>query len=113
MGKINFCKALFETINEYGITNQWLADKSGLTTQTISNYKLGKSSIRDNSLEKIIEALPPNAQEYYFDRLYPRSKTLRSLILKSNDREKAEVLDLISKSLMSGITEEEKIQIAV
>lgn len=110
---VNFCKALNETMDEYGITNLWLSEKSGLTSQTISNYKLGKSSIKDNSLEKIIEALPPDAREFYFDRLYPRSKTLRSLILKSTNEQKAEVLELISKSLLGGITEEGKIQIAV
>lgn len=113
MSKINFCKALLETMEQYGITNQWLADKSGLAAQTISNYKLGKSSIKDSSLENIIEAFPPDAKEYYFDQLYPRSKTLRSLILKSTNEQKAEVLELISKSLLSGITEEGKIQIAV
>lgn len=110
---VNFCKALSITMEQYGITNLWLAEKSGLTSQTISNYKLGKSSIKDSSLEKIIEALPPDAQEFYFDNLYPRSKSLRSLILKADNKQKAEILELISKSLLSGIAEEENFPIVV
>lgn len=110
---VKFCNALNSTMEAYGISGIWLAEKSGLSNQTISNFKIGKASIKADSLEKIIEALPSDAREFFFDQLYPRSKTLRSLILKSNNQEKAEVLELISKSLLSGITEEGKIQIAV
>lgn len=110
---VKFCNALNATLEQYGITNTWLAEKSGVTGQTISNYRLGKSRLRDDSLEKIINALPNDAQDFYFNQLRPIRKDLRSLILKSSKQEKAEVLDLIAKYLVSDITEEGKLPIAV
>ncbi len=110
---VNFCNALNTTLEKYGITNTWLAEKSGVTGQTISNYRLGKSRLRDDSLEKIVNSLPLEAREFYFDQLNPRPNTLRSLVLKSSKEEKAEVLELIAKSLISGITEESMMQAAV
>lgn len=110
---INFCNALSETMEVYGISGVWLSQRSGLSNQTISNFKLGKASLKVDSLEKIIAVLPTEAQEYFFNKLYPIDRTLRSLILKADNNQKAEVLELISKSLLSGNTEEGKLKLAV
>ncbi|MFH7028773.1 MAG: hypothetical protein ACHBN1_26105 [Heteroscytonema crispum UTEX LB 1556] len=100
---VTFCEALTATMKYYGIRGVWLAERCGLTHQTISLFITGKTQIKSDSLEKIIRALPPDAQEYFFQQLYPVSKDLRSLILKASDDEKAEVLRLIAASLTSGI----------
>lgn len=110
---VTFCKVLDQTMKEFGITGRWLAEQSGVSEQAISNTRNGKVDIKTSTLDKLVFALPPHARDYYFDQLNPQSRTLRSLILKSSKEEKAEVLELIAKSLVSSITEEGKVKIAV
>lgn len=100
---VTFCEALNATIRTYGIKGVWLAEKSNLTHQTISLFLNGRTQIKSDSLERIIGALPPDAQEFFFQQLHPVGKDLRSLVLRASDDEKAEILRLIAASLSSGI----------
>ena len=100
---VTFCEALTATMKYYGIRGIWLAERCGLTHQTISLFITGKTQIKSDSLEKIIRALPPDAQEYFFHQMHPINKDLRSLVIKATDDEKAEILRLIAASLASGI----------
>jgi transcriptional regulator with XRE-family HTH domain len=110
---ITFCKALNGTMKIYGIRGIWIAEQSGLSHQSISAFLNGRSQIKADSLERIIEILPPDAQEHFFQQLRPINKDLRSLILKASDDEKAEVLRLIAASLTSGIMADRKEAVAV
>ena len=105
---ITFCEALNATIKNYGIRGIWLAERSGLSHQAISLFLNGKTQVKSDNLERIIEALPPDAQEFFFQQLRPTSKDLRSLILRASDDEKAEILRLIAASLASGIVADAK-----
>ncbi|MCC5612193.1 hypothetical protein LC612_37065 [Nostoc sp. CHAB 5834] len=90
-------------MNSYGITNVWLSRHARISDQALSNFRNSKSGLNSANLERIISALPVNAQEFFFQQLYPINKDLRSLILKASDDEKAEVLRLIAASLSSGV----------
>jgi transcriptional regulator with XRE-family HTH domain len=105
---ITFCKALDATMKAYGIKGVWIAEKAGVSNQTVSNFLIGKGQIKSESLERILNALPSEAQEYFFQQMHPVSKDLRSLILRASDDEKAEILRLIAASLASGIVADAK-----
>ena len=47
----------------YNLTGKNLAERSGLTTMQISKFRNG-GELRTDSLEKLLEALPPEAREY-------------------------------------------------
>ncbi len=113
MSNINFCKALNETMDHYGISGAWLAEKAGVSSTMISLYRNERQDIKGSSLEKIISALPPDSQDYYFDQINPRCRDLRTLILRCSKEEKAQVLEIIAKSLISGIAEREELPTAV
>ena len=100
---ITFCEALNRTMKSYGIRGVWIAERSGLSDQAISLFLNNRTQLKSDNLERIINSLPPDAQEYFFQQLYPTSKDLRSLILKASNDEKAEALRLIAASLSKGI----------
>ncbi|MBW4591202.1 helix-turn-helix domain-containing protein [Aetokthonos hydrillicola Thurmond2011] len=113
MNMVNFCKALSETMKTYGIKGTWVAEKAGLTNQTISNFLVGKTQIKSESLEKIISALPPDARDYFFQQLHPVNRDLKSLIFRATNDEKAEVLRIVAASLSSGIADNNELPVAV
>ncbi|MEO0759713.1 MAG: hypothetical protein AAFY78_22890 [Cyanobacteria bacterium J06648_16] len=60
-----FSKAFDATLKEFGLTGKSIAISAGLREATISNFRNG-SYIRTDNLEKMINALPPDARQYLF-----------------------------------------------
>ncbi|TFI50807.1 hypothetical protein BLD44_029465 [Mastigocladus laminosus UU774] len=111
---VTFCKALNDTMTAYGIKGAWLAQKTGLTEQTISNFRVGRNQIKSDSLEKLISALPPDARDYFFQQLNPVNRDLKSLILRASNDEKAEILRIMAASLASAVkTDNQDLPMAV
>lgn len=74
---VKFSEAFREVMFRYDLKGNELAKKSGLTEKQISRFRNGEN-LRIDSVEKILEALPPEAREYL-------------LILVAQNREAAHV----------------------
>ena len=61
---MKFADAFRETLFRFGLTGRDLASQSGLTVQQISKFRNG-AEIRTDTLERLIEALTPEAREYF------------------------------------------------
>ena len=66
---MDFSKAFDKTLEKHGITGKWLKEASGVSEQMISNFRNGKKQVWTDSLERMIEALPIEAQQYFFESL--------------------------------------------
>ena len=60
---MKFAEAFRETIFRYNLTGNKLAAESGLTQMQISKFRNG-GDLRTDSLEKLLEAMPPEARQY-------------------------------------------------
>ena len=61
---MKFNDAFKETLFRFNVTGRDLAAQSGLTVQQISKFRNG-SEVRTETLEKLIEALTPEARQYF------------------------------------------------
>lgn len=66
---MNFSKAFDRTLNHFGISGKWLSEQSGVSQQMISGFRRGQQRIYSDSLEKLLQALPFEAQQYFFESL--------------------------------------------
>ena len=66
---MNFGKAFDRTLNHFGISGKWLSEKSGVSQQMISGFRRNQQRIYSDSLEKLIQSLPIEAQQYFFESL--------------------------------------------
>ena len=60
---MKFADAFRETLFRFNVTGRDLAAQTGLTVQQISKFRNG-AEIRTDTLERLIEALSPEAREY-------------------------------------------------
>lgn len=67
--KSKFSEALDLTFKEFGINAKALAERSGVTPQTISNYRRGTRDMTTGLLEKILAELGDNEREYFYKAL--------------------------------------------
>lgn len=66
---MDFSKAFDLTLKEFGLTGKAVASNAGLREATVSNFRNG-SDIRTDSLEKLIKALPPDAKQFLFLKIF-------------------------------------------
>jgi transcriptional regulator with XRE-family HTH domain len=95
-------EALNRTLEECGISATWLADRSGVSQRMVSQFRHGKQRIYTDSLEKIIESLPPDARTHFFQLLGASPVSLRSSIALMDDAELAFLLSAIAEKLQKG-----------
>jgi transcriptional regulator with XRE-family HTH domain len=95
-------EALNRTLEEYGISAVWLAERSGVSQRMISQFRNGKQRIYSDSLERIMENLPPDARTYFFQLLGASPASLRSTISLMDDAELAFLLSAIAEKLQKG-----------
>lgn len=115
---MNFSQALDLTLKDFGITARSIAEKSQVSEQMISRFRLGKQNIYTNNLEKIIQALPEKAQSHFYSLLLEQSvrdrcPSAKELTSKMNPIELAELLNAIAKQLVQQTSEqtEQKVKI--
>lgn len=66
---MNFSRAFDRTLNHFGISGKWLSEQSGVSQQMISGFRRGQQRIYSDSMERLIQALPLEAQQYFFESL--------------------------------------------
>ncbi len=74
---MNFSQAFDKTLNHFGISGKWLSEQSGVSQQMISGFRRNQQRIYSDSMERLIQALPLEAQQYFFESLLGMS--LRAL----------------------------------
>ena len=75
----------FEAVLEkYNITQQQIADLSGVNKGVISRFINGISDIKTSNLQKIVKVLPPQAKAYYY-MLFSYDDEEKRLINKVSD----------------------------
>ena len=97
MIKIN--KALQKTMQDCGIKGVWLSEKTGISEASISKFIQEKLDMRATSIERIIDGLPPEARNYFFDLLHPRTNNMKALLDGATQEEKIEALRIVAASL--------------
>jgi transcriptional regulator with XRE-family HTH domain len=99
---MHFSQALDRTLNEYGIKAKWLAERSGVSPQMISDFRNGKQRIYSDSLEKMLSNLPVEAREYFFRQLGSSPATMESRIAEMDNGELSTLLLAIADKLQRG-----------
>ncbi len=66
---MNFSKAFDKTLDRFSISGKWLSEQSGVSQQMISGFRRGQQRIYSDSMEKLVRALPLEAQQYFFECL--------------------------------------------
>jgi transcriptional regulator with XRE-family HTH domain len=66
---MTFANALKHTMTEFGLTGAQLAEKSGVSKNTVSAFRQGRQSLTVDNLEKLLGAMPQEARSYFFNEL--------------------------------------------
>jgi transcriptional regulator with XRE-family HTH domain len=66
---MSFANALKHTMTEFGLTGIELAEKSGVSKNTVSAFRQGRQSLTVDNLEKLLGAMPKEARLYFFNEL--------------------------------------------
>lgn len=66
---MSFANALKHTMTEFGLTGTELAEKSGVSKNTVSAFRQGRQSLTVDNLEKLLGAMPKEARVYFFNEL--------------------------------------------
>lgn len=98
---MQFSQALDRTLNEFGIKAKWLAERSGVSPQMISDFRNGKQRIYSDSLEKMLASLPAEAREYFFRQLGSSPTTIQARISEMDNDELSTLLLAIADKLQS------------
>lgn len=101
---MDFSKAFDLTLKEFGLTGKAVAIDAGLREATVSNFRNG-SDIRTDSLEKLIKALPADAKQFLFlkvfvDDLNPPAIATMLGLLAGRLKESQSDPDYIEKSVI-------------
>jgi len=59
-----FAEAFNQTLEQYGIKAKDVAEKSGVRLATISDFRLGKIQPKIDTVEALLNALPPDAKHF-------------------------------------------------
>lgn len=96
---MNFNKAFDATLKNFGINAKQLAEQSGITPQSISEFRRGKKTIQTDSLEKLLGCLSFEAKVYYFSLLLSEKISAEHLVAGMNNDEMSDVMMAIANKL--------------
>lgn len=87
---MKFCEVFDKTLIHFNLSAKEISQASGMREATISEYRRGLRQIHTDSLERLIQVLPPKAQEHFF---------LNCFIEELNDDAIATMLHAIASKL--------------
>lgn len=82
---MKFFEAFKETVYRFDLKGSELAELSGLTVSQISRFRQGQN-IRIETLERLLAAMPPEAQEYML-LLVVHGDVAKGLLPKKSEEE--------------------------
>lgn len=101
---MNFSKAFDRTLNHFDISGKWLAEQSGVSQQMISGFRRNQQRIYSDSMEKLLLALPVEAQKFFFESLLGasvevRPPELREVVEEADSDQIANLLNAIASKI--------------
>ena len=69
-------QAFFETLDRFSLSAADISRRSDLDSQVISKYPPVKQNLRQDTFDKLIDALPEEARFYYFALRMKSKKTV-------------------------------------
>ncbi|WP_414623821.1 helix-turn-helix domain-containing protein [Calothrix sp. CCY 0018] len=96
---MNFNQAFDMTLKRFEISAKQLAKQSGVTPQSISEFRRGKKSIQTDSLERLLEFLPIEAKVYFFNLLLGEGVLIEHLIAKMDNFQMSDIVMAIANKL--------------
>ncbi len=95
--------AFDSTLKEFGITAKWLAERSGISQQSISRFRKGHSPMTTDNLNILLSHLSYDARSYFFSlvlgssldttQLPPISEQIAKLSVQSKKQLVMEIVD--------------------
>jgi predicted transcriptional regulator len=107
---MKFHQAFDETLRESGITAKWLAQKAGITTTTISDFRRGKTSLGVENFEKLLFALPKEVQEHFQKKIFVNSVNREEKLWNIIDSMSTEELSQLIVAIAQRMPEVDKLQ---
>ena len=98
---MNFNQAFNSTLKKFGVSAKQLAERSGVTPQSISEFRRGKKTIQTDSLEKLLEYLPIEARMYFFSLLLGEEISAEHLVAGMDDDQMSDVMMAIANKIKS------------
>lgn len=77
---MNYREAFNRTLGEFEITGKSLSIVTGVQERQISNFRNGKSELTTESFFSLVQAMPLEAQHYFFATLAGQAISVSSLI---------------------------------
>jgi len=74
-----FGAALDETMKQFGIKGTTIAELASLQEQQVSEFRRGIRGLKTENLERVIEALPPEARHFLFFKVFVRNMSDRDI----------------------------------
>ena len=96
---MNFNQAFDSTLKNFGVSAKQLGEQSGVSPQSISEFRREKKSIQTDSLEKLLEFLPIDAKVYFFSLLLGEEVLIEHLIAKMDNDQMSDVMIAIANKL--------------
>ncbi|MEA5595720.1 helix-turn-helix transcriptional regulator [Rivularia sp. UHCC 0363] len=96
---MNFNQAFDSTLKDFGVSAKRLAEQSGVTPQSISEFRREKKSIQTDSLEKLLEFLPVEAKVHFFNLFLGEKILLEHLIAKMDRDQMSDIMMAIANNL--------------
>lgn len=113
-------EALLKTLDKYKINGKKLSEASGIPESQISYFRSGKRSVELKSFQKIVDALPPDAYDYFLRQLAlesdfkqyfytepacgPKPADLQLLVQEFDVHELSQLLHIVAERLNSSKT---------
>ncbi len=107
---MKFHQAFDETLKECGISAKWLSGKAGLTPNTISEFRRGKKTLGVENFEKLLFALPVEAQEHFEKKVFVNSVHREGDIWKNIHLMDSDELFQLNLAIAQRIPEVNKLQ---
>jgi transcriptional regulator with XRE-family HTH domain len=103
----NFHSALEQTLKDFDLSPQGLAERSGVSSQLIEEFRQGQP-LQTDSLEQVIHALPDEARWHFFSSLLEGSLAPEQAIRYMNSEQLSGMLLAIAEKINQPNGSEEK-----
>lgn len=98
---MKFNQAFDATLKHFKISGKFLSEQSGIATASISEFRRGRKAMQTDNLEKLLEALPPEAKIHFFSCFFVDEDVLELLVSGMNNDDLSKVMIAIANKLKS------------
>lgn len=96
---MNFNQAFDSTLKDFRVSAKRLAEQSGVSPQSISEFRREKKSIQTDSLERLLEFLPIEAKVHFFSLLLGEEVLTKHVISGMDNDQMSDIMIAIANKL--------------